>query len=379
MSAAFDFSELASVIAINSYTRNKAGVDAYGNRFADWMDALGYRCSRYNRKTIGDHLLFSSAQRDGRRLLLLGHLDTVFPEGSFNHFFEDDDWLYGPGVCDMKGGNHIVLEALRQVYQAQGEVANIDLLLVSDEEEGSEDSSALTSELAKGYDCCMVFEAAGEQGEVVIGRKGVGTWQIDIDGRAAHAGNHYQDGINANLAAARLLIELQGLTDVAAGSTVNVGKMSGGIGANTISPHASLIVEARYTTLTERDRLLKGIEECVSRAAVDGIETRLTGGIQRDVMEPDTAQAAFLLELEAMLGQPLKTERRGGVSDANIVAAAGIATIDGFGPFGDGDHTIHERASKQSFVDRLDQVTRILSAFNRQALSESAALAVWQE
>ncbi|MBW8192814.1 M20 family metallopeptidase [Neiella marina] len=362
-----DFKELSSIIELNSHTRNKSGVDENGIIFSSWMTALGFKAEIFERDAIGNHIKFfsqSSNERDNRkRILLLGHLDTVFPINSFTDFREDEEWIYGPGVCDMKGGNYIALCALRRLHAELGEIRNIDMLLVSDEETGSDDSKYLTAELAKDYDACLVFEAAGPNHEVVIGRKGVGTFKVQLTGKGAHAGNHYADGCNANLAAAHLLVALQGLTDLAQGTTVNVGKMSGGIGANTISPSAELLVEMRYTQTSERDRVLAELERLVATPAIAGVKARLSGGIQRDVMQPSSAQAQLLATIESVLGYSLPTEQRGGVSDANIVAAAGVPTLDGFGPFGDGDHTPKERALKASFERRIDETTQILRHF----------------
>ncbi|WP_432453368.1 M20 family metallopeptidase [Agarivorans sp. QJM3NY_29] len=363
-----NFAQLKSIIDLNSYTKNKAGVDQNGAVFRAWMEQLGYITEVFRREHIGDHLLFTSRYNSALpRVLLLGHLDTVFPPNSFEGFREDSDWVYGPGVCDMKGGNIVALESLKAVRLAHGGLANIDMLLVSDEESGSDDSKYLSAELAKNYDICLVFEAAGAEHEVVTERKGVGTFTIHFQGKAAHAGNHYADGCNANLAAAQMLIALTDLTDLAAGSTVNVGKISGGIGANTISPKASIVVELRYTQIKERDRLLAGLERIVAEPKVVGVIASLEGGIQRDVMQASAEQAELLSTIAEILDYPLKTEKRGGVSDANIVSSAGVATLDGFGPYGDGDHTVHERASKQSFVRRIDEVTKILLAFNANA------------
>ncbi|MFT6985655.1 MAG: glutamate carboxypeptidase [Psychromonas sp.] len=360
-----DFSELASIINLNSYTKNKCGVDENGVIFRGWLEALGYKCTVFPREEIGDHLLFNSPfQKGKKRVLLLGHLDTVFPPYTFVAFSEDQEWVYGPGVCDMKGGNIVALEALRAVKAKQGAICNIDMLLVSDEESGSDDSKQLTAELAKDYDVCLVFEAAGIDNEVVIGRKGVGTFTISLLGKAAHAGNHYIDGCNANLAAAHMIIKLTELTDLAEGTTVNAGKFSGGLGANTISPTAEIIVEIRYTQSQEKDRLLLGVKTIVNQTFVEGVTATITGGIQRDVMQPSDKQAQLLEQLKKILGYSLKTEKRGGVSDANIVSSVGVATLDGFGPFGDGDHTIHERARKKSFIQRIDEMTKILLAFN---------------
>lgn len=359
------FSELATIINLNSYTKNKAGVDENGRIFTAWMEALGFSTKVFTRETIGDHLLFSSPIIDDKkRVLLLGHLDTVFPPNTFTDFSEDDEWVYGPGVCDMKGGNIVALEALRSIKKQQGGIANIDMLLVSDEESGSDDSKYLSAELAKEYDICFVFEAAGPDHEVVIERKGVGTFTLSLAGKAAHAGNHYSDGCNANLAAAHMIIALTALTDLPQGTTVNAGKISGGLGANTISPKAEIIVEARYTQSVEKERLLAQLEQICNTSYVEGVSATLSGGIQRDVMQSSESQLTLLATLENILGYPLKTEKRGGVSDANIVSSVGVATLDGFGPFGDGDHTIHERASKASFARRIAEVSNILSAFN---------------
>ncbi|MDD2450341.1 MAG: M20 family metallopeptidase [Sulfurovum sp.] len=358
-----NFDELKQIIEINSWTRNKEGVDKNGELFASWMEAIGYTLTRYRREEIGDHLHFTVPSTEGKRLLLLGHLDTVFPPGTFEGFREDKAWIYGPGVCDMKGGNYVALQALRNIREKFGTLRNIDLLLVSDEETGSDDSKHLSSELAGAYDYCMVFEAAGSNDEVVIGRKGVGTFFVDIEGIAAHAGNHYRDGADANLEAAEKLGRLVALTDLDKETTVNVGKIEGGIGANTISPHARLTLELRYTTTEERDRVLAGINRIVMESTVTGTTATLSGGIQRDVMQPSPGQQRFIEQINTLCHTALPTEKRGGVSDANIISSQGVPTIDGWGPFGDGDHTVRERASKKSFRDRIALVTEIFDHF----------------
>ena len=359
----FDFSELKSIIELNSYTKNKSGVDKNGDIFSKWMEDLGFEIKSYNREDIGNHLLFTSKKRKGKKVLLLGHLDTVFTPNTFKNFTEDEEWIYGPGVCDMKGGNYIALQALRKIKERYGEITNIDMFLVSDEETGSDDSRFISMELAKNYDYCLVYEAAGENGEVVVGRKGVGTFFIEIIGKAAHAGNNYSNGINANLEAAHKLIALTALTNLKKETTVNVGKIDGGIGANTISPTSQLVVEIRYTNIKERDRVLKEMQKIVDNNFVKGVTTVFLGGIQRDVMQPSNMQSHFLDQIKDICGEKLLTEKRGGVSDANIISSHGVITLDGFGPFGDGDHTIEERASKKSFIERIDLSEKILSSF----------------
>jgi len=356
-----DFQELKQIIEINSHTGNKNGVDAASAIFARWIEALGIVLERHSREHIGDHLHFISPKTKGKKLLLLGHLDTVFAPGTFEGFKEDEAWIYGPGVCDMKGGNYVALQALRNIYASHGEINNIDLLLVSDEETGSHDSRHLTETLAKEYDYCMVFEAAGKRGEIVTGRKGIGLFSIQIEGIAKHAGNHYWEGADANQEAAHKLLALTHISSKEKQTTLNVGMLSGGIGANTISPHATLTFDLRYTALEEKERALKRIREISHHTYIPGTTSLLEGEILRDVMQPNDAQHAWIMRVNTLCGIALPTEQRGGVSDANIVASAGTIVTDGWGPFGDGDHTVHERASKQSFEERIGLVTQIFT------------------
>ena len=351
--------ELKQLVEINSYTGNKAGVDKNGEIYITKMIPLGFEYKIFEREHIGNHILFTSPKKEGKKLLLLGHMDTVFPEGSFEGFSEDEEWVYGPGVCDMKGGNIVAIEALREHFFKYGKIENIDFLLVSDEEDGSNDSKFVTAKVAKDYDYALVYEAAGRDMEVVVQRKGAGTFFIDIKGKPAHAGNNYALGIDANLEASYKLQELIKLTDLDKGTTLNVGKIEGGVGANTISPYAKLTFEARYTSTNERDRVLKKIDEIVNTSYVKGSKSLLSGGIQRDVMQPSHEQKAFIKDIENYCNVKLKTEKRGGVSDANVVASAGTVVLDGFGPFGDGDHTKKERALKKSFKERIELSAKI--------------------
>ena len=355
---------LKQVIKVNSYTKNKSGVDKVGAIFDNWLEKLGYKLEVHERGSIGNHHHYISKHtNDAKKLLLLGHLDTVFPEGKFEKYEEDENWVYGPGVCDMKGGNIVLLEALRNIKEENIEIENIDVLFVSDEETGSDDSKHLTAKLAKEYDYCFVYEAAGKNMEVVTARKGVGTFFIDITGKAAHAGNHYSDGNDANLEASCKLQELVKLTNLEKGTTVNVGKMEGGIGANTISPHAKLTFELRYRSSDEKKRVLDAIDKIVQNSYVNGTSSVLSGGIQRDVMQTSDESLKLIESIQNITSTKLPHEERGGVSDANIVSSCGVVTLDGFGPYGDGDHTVDERASKESFISRIDLSTKLFRYF----------------
>lgn len=358
------FKDLEKVVNINSYTKNKSGVDKVGEVFDKWFKELGFKIDLHDRGHIGAHRHYiSHHDKQSKKLLLLGHLDTVFPPDKFENYSEDNNWIYGPGVCDMKGGNIVALQALRELKLKGIEIRNIDILLVSDEETGSDDSKLLTAKLASDYDYCFVYEAAGEDMEVVTARKGVGTFNIDIKGLAAHAGNNYDKGQDANLEASYKLQELVKLTNLEKGTTVNVGKIEGGIGANTISPNSNLVFELRYKDLDERDRVLKKIDDIVNHSFVNGTKSVLSGGIQRDVMQTSEDSLSLIKNIEKITQTKLKYEERGGVSDANIVSSCGVVTLDGFGPFGDGDHTVYERASKKSFDTRIELSKKLFTYF----------------
>jgi glutamate carboxypeptidase len=355
--------DLKSIVQLNSFTANKSGVDKNGEIFDAWMSELGFSVDVHTRELIGSHRHYKSSSVDGKKLLLVGHLDTVFPQDSFEEYKEDSEWIYGAGVCDMKGGNIVALQALRNIKSNGCDIKNIDMLLVSDEETGSDDSKYLSMKLAKDYDYAFVYEAAGKDLELVSGRKGVGTFTCNITGLAAHAGNHYKDGHDANLEASYKLQELVKLTDLAKNTTVNVGKIHGGIGANTISPHASITFEIRYTLVEEKDRVLSAIDEIINKNYVEGTLSTLSGGIQRDVMESSKKSLELIGKINEITKQNIKAEQRGGVSDANIFSSMGVITLDGFGPYGDGDHTIHERASKSSFESRIELSEKLFNHF----------------
>jgi len=355
--------DLEKIININSYTKNKNGVDQVGRIVTKWLQSLGFRETIFTRDEIGNHLLFTTPKKNGHKILLLGHNDTVFPPNTFEGFSQDNTWVYGPGVCDMKGGNIVAIQALRNIFEEKNNIFNIDFLLVSDEETGSDDSSKLTASLAKDYDLCFVFEAAGENMELVTGRKGVGTYTIHVEGIPAHAGTSYSKGSDANLEASYKLQKLVNLTNLNLGTTVNIGKINGGIGANTISPKCEMMLEMRYSDNNEKNRLISNLNKIIETSFVKGTKTHLTGGIQREVMEENKEQKKLIELLESITNEKILTEQRGGVSDANIVSNCGVTTLDGFGPYGDGDHTKKERALKSSFEQRIEMMTKILKYF----------------
>jgi glutamate carboxypeptidase len=352
---------LVLLVQINSYTGNPEGVNRAGDQVAAFLKDLGFDETRYERERIGDHRLLVRSG-SGKQILFSCHLDTVFPpDMGFNLCLVGDPVTTGPGVIDMKGGITILLFTLMMLKDLELLPSfGYHIFFSTDEETGSEDARPLVEAQAQGKDYGLVFECGGSNAEVVSARKGVGTFRIEIDGKAAHAGNDYARGVNANLEAAHKLIAIQGLTNLEIGTTVNVGQIGGGIGANTISPNAFLLIDFRYAADEEGDRIVSMIDEQTKTAYVEGTRSRMSGSIQRPVMVETGATRQFAKLVNRASEGTVYTEKRGGVGDANFIAFAGTPTLDGFGPIGGKDHTVEEFMYTRSLFERIELLGRVL-------------------
>ena len=357
---------LRSLVEVNSFTRNPKGVNLVGQTMAAFLGGLGFQEQIHERQGIGHHQLFTRPG-SGTKLLFLTHKDTVFPEDTgFLKFTIDGDRAVGPGVIDMKGGITVLLSTLKMLGEL-GELGDLDITItaVSDEESGSEDSRELTEACAIGKDYVFCMECGGLNRELVSARKGVGTFFIDIVGKAAHAGNSYAQGVNANLELAHKTIAIHELTDLEQGTTVNVGEISGGIGANTISPAARITIDLRFEEHEEGERIRSELERIAIEPYVQGTRSVLSGVIQRPVMVESRGTRAFIEAIGQATGIGVAVERRGGVSDANFTAALGIPTLDGFGPIGGDDHRTTEYMLIDSLFRRIELLGTVLAHLGR--------------
>ena len=356
---------LKTLVEINSFSGNPSGVNRVGKMLADFLNPMGVEQTVHERKEIGSHYRFTSpSAQGGAKLLFLVHLDTVFPEDcGFTQFRVDGDKAFGPGVIDMKGGIVVLCFALKMIHDlCLNHPFEYTIMAVSDEEIGSEDSRSLTEAAASGKDYAFCFECGGSNGELVTARKGVGTFVIDIEGKAAHAGNSYALGIDANGELAHKLLAVRGLTNLERGTTVNIGQIKGGIGANTISPSAQMKIDLRFEEPAEGERVFRELTRITQTSFVTGSQSVLSGKIQRPVMVETEDTRQFLTRISEVAGRPIPKERRGGVSDANFTAALGVPTLDGFGPLGRNDHTHNEYLLLDSLFERIELLGRILSA-----------------
>ena len=342
-----------------SPSTDKEAVDACGRAICDDFVAAGASLTLHRQAEAGDHyeLVLAPGREPGPGLLLLGHVDTVYPLGTLPSmpFRQAQGRVAGPGVLDMKGGvlaayeawvalRHLNLEARRRVM----------LLLVSDEETGSATSRPLIEQLAQHAGAVLVLEpGSGPEGRLKTARKGIASFDVRATGAAAHAGVDFAQGASAVLELARQTVEWARLTDLERGVTVNPGVLRGGTRSNVVAAEAVLELEARAWRLGD----LRAVEQRIlaARPCDERVKLEVKGGINRPPMERSAGGAALFArarELGVMLGLDLEESATGGGSDGNFTAALGVATLDGLGPAGGGAHSPGEYCLAETLVSR---------------------------
>jgi glutamate carboxypeptidase len=313
--------------------------------------------------------MVTAAGKQNGAVVLAGHHDTVFPVENFHGFKEDGTLLRGPGVLDMKGGLVVIAFALGALAEA-GVLAEIPVRVVSvsDEEVGSPEGKALVIEAARGAHSSLVFESGRTNDLIITRRKGTGGMTAVAGGKAAHAGNLHHEGRNAIWALARFVDAAQKLTDYDRGVTVNVGRISGGIGKNTVPDRAEALLDFRFVSHADGQAIEAALHEAAKAAAssVLGTTLELQGGISRVPLERTDASArvmaayAACAKAEGLGGD--ESPLLGGGSDANTTAAAGVPSIDGLGPRGKGFHTVDEYIERATLIPKTAALVRYLWA-----------------
>ena len=364
---------LAELVEVNSFTENVEGGKKVADMLVELFDIDGLDARRHASTTgkFADHLVFSSSwtrnERAGRApIALVGHLDTVFPPGTFEGYRRDGDLARGPGVLDMKGGLCVVAWALKALAEegTLEDLPGIRLVIVADEEVGSPEGAKIIERAIGGARGALVFEA-GRKGDLVITRrKGTGAMTAIAHGKAAHAGNAHKEGANALWALSRFVDRAQQLTDYDKGVTVNVGKISGGTSKNTVPDRAEAILDLRFESKADADRLIESLQNAAKEAALPGTHIELSGGVARLPLErtPDSDKLRLAYE-EAAKASGLGVGEApliGGGSDASTAHAMGIAAIDGLGPRGIGFHTKDEQIEVVSLLMKAEALARFL-------------------
>ncbi len=340
----------------------KSAVDACTALAAAYARTIEGQVKPHRQRSVGDVLevRFGPKSRTVPRILLLGHLDTVWPVGSLQSmpWRVRDGRLWGPGALDMKAGVAMALTAIELLSEADLLTREIVLLINGDEEIGSPASRPITERLARSSAAVYVLEPA--QGLAYkTARKGTGNWRIEVKGVAAHAGVDFEKGANALLELARAIETVSGWTDLKRGLTVSVGVAGGGTKSNVAPAEAWAEVDVRFARRADAAGIARKF--AALKPADKRCTLTLTGGVNRPPMERSRGTKELYRKARALaaeLGFALDEASTGGGSDGNFTAALGIPTLDGMGAVGEGAHARHESV----FVEHLAPRTALLAA-----------------
>jgi len=350
---------LQKLVEIESPSHDKSAVDRVGAVVADECRKLGADVEIIPNQQTGDLVLArfhpSSVilHPSAKPILILCHMDTVFPIGTLQTFLyrEADGKIHGPGTLDMKSGIVIALTALAN---GAADSRPVWALFTSDEEIGSPTSRAHIERLARDCEVVFVVEGALLDGSLKTWRKGVGEFRVKVKGRAAHSGGDHQAGRNAIEEMAHQVIAIQKLTDYEKQTTLNVGVIHGGTVSNVVPDEASIEVDVRVMLPGEWERIEAEIQKL--KPILDGTSLEITGALNRPPMPyGEGNQAAFQKAAQIAkdkLGIELKAGGTGGASDGNFVAPLGIPVLDGMGAIGEGYHSDREYIFADSLEDR---------------------------
>jgi glutamate carboxypeptidase len=358
---------MAAWVAIESPTHHVKGVNAMIDAAARMAAIDGVAQERIpGRDGLGDVLVLRAGpQTDKAGVLVMSHVDTVHPVGTLARdlpWRREGDRLYGPGIYDMKGGVYLALHAFLAVAASHKAQLPLTYLITPDEEIGSPTTRGLIEDHARHSAYALVTEPGRDGGKVVTGRKGVGRFEVVLEGRPSHSGSRHQDGRSAIREAARQILAIEGMTDYAKGVTTTVGTMSGGTAANVVPQFARFSVDLRVVDAQEGEACVAGIMGL--RPHDPDVAITVTGGMNRPPF-PRTPEGVALFEhartLAGGMGVTLgDVPLSGGGSDGNFTAALGVPTLDGLGIDGDGAHTLHEYGLISSIAPRTLLMQRLL-------------------
>lgn len=360
--------ELEYLVNFDSGSRIPEGTAKVADYFTRKFTALGWTVKHHHTSDeVGPCIEITNGSKDAYDVLLLGHMDTVFPRGTAakRPMRVEGGKVYGPGANDMKASllsSYYALAALEEAGKLEG--ASICLLMNSDEEISSIYSRPLIESLAKKSKYAIVMEPARKGGEMVKQRRGVARYSLRGTGVAAHAGVNPQDGSSAIHELAHWILALHDKNDLARGTSVNVGVISGGTSPNTIAPHASGEVDVRFTDIDHVRAIEAMMREMQARPITPGgAKITVTGGVTRPPMNPTEKSLALcddVTRIAQELGVSFQWIATGGGSDGSLTAACGVPTLDGFGPVGGDAHTEGEYLVIDTIEPRLNLLASTL-------------------
>ena len=348
---------------------NKAGVDGVGRDVKDFLEKCGFKVWFHEYEKAGNMLVAEYGDASKPFIVLTGHMDTVFGDGTAaaRPFTIKDGKVTGPGVLDMKGGVTILLYAVRFLLEAGYNRYRIKIILAGDEEvaHGNSTASADYEKEAKGAVMGFNLETGCVDNSVVIERKGVAQYLFEVDGVGAHAGNNPEDGRSAVEELAHKILDIQAETDWQEGTTVNCGVIAGGTVANAVPEHAWVKVDVRFKTTAGMERIEKAFLKIAKKQYVESTTTCCKKLVVFPPMERLESSEKLFERAEAIAekyGFPkAKAIAVGGGSDSAHLTACGIPTLCALGVRGQFNHTEREWAEEESLFERTKLLMALLS------------------
>ena len=367
--------QLETLVNIDSGSRNTAGVNKVADEIESWYRGIGWHVINHGVGPEAGRLMeICNRPADHYDVMFVGHMDTVFPDGTAAQrpFHMDEENVYGPGVGDMKNGDTAMFHVALNTDPAVLDKLNICMLYNPDEEIGSRYSREKMDEIGKKADYIIVMESAGNKGtRHCFARKGSMGYELEFHGQAAHAGFMFSvENASAILEMGHYIVELMGLASREEDTTVNVGVVSGGTANNVVADFAKLSVEMRFKKESERIRLEQAVDKMVNgEPFVKGVRTEVVKHRSSPPMMKSEKTAAFVKRLQAMADElqiHFEEKDRGGLSDANHLSRCGDAVIlDGMGPHGALDHSEKEYGYYPSAVDCVRLLCRMLEEISK--------------
>jgi glutamate carboxypeptidase len=361
--------ELEQMVNVDCGSYTPEGVNRIAQHVETDLQGLGAQVERLRHEPVqGGHqlgdLVIGRFEGEGPRLLLIGHMDTVFDPGtaSVRPYRSTGGRAHGPGVTDMKGGLLAGLHAIGALHDV-GRRPSVTFVANPDEEIGSPFSSPHIRRIAPDHDVVLVLECARANGDIVSARKGIADYRVAISGRAAHAGVEPEKGRSAILEAAHLVLALHALNGRWPSVTVNAGVIAGGTRPNVVAEGCTMEVDIRASTVAAFDVAVAEVERLAGSPTLDGVTITLARSAGHPPMEKTDASARLVGLAGAIAGElgfELHDAATGGASDANTTAALGIPTLDGLGPIGGDDHSVDEWLDLTSVVPRVTLLAALI-------------------
>ena len=362
--------DLRTLTALEAGTHHKPGVDAVQDWLQARLERLGFTCQRDRQPVLGDNLVATRTGQGGRRIMLLGHADTVFPVGTAaaRPLIIQGANILAPGACDMKAGLLTGLYAIAALDAAgfTGYGA-LNFLCVRDEEVHERCSLPLIRQVARQSDVAFTLEAARANGDIVTARKTAVWAKLRVFGKAAHAGVEPEKGRSAIVGLLRHLLAIDKLNGMREGVTVNIGRIEGGTQPNVVAEAALAELDLRAWRTQDMLDLAAALRAETAIPALPGTRTELeldvASGMPAMERTPAVARLEELAqELAESLGFTVKGASTGGASDASFVAAEGVPVLDGLGPVGGLDHSPDEYVELDSIVPRTALLAQMIAA-----------------